>query len=113
MSVLLSYPQRRVVQIVDGAPLFNCTLKEAVILHSFCSDLEKVVDDGTSGNPDAIATWNGYSASGNVTGQLVYANYGTIEDFEKIANVNLTGTIVIVRYGKIFRGNKAAIAASR
>ena len=58
-------------------------------------------------------TWNGYSASGNVTGPLVYVNYGTFEDFAKIANVNLTGTIVIVRYGKIFRGNKAALAQKR
>lgn len=42
-------------------------------------------------------------------GELVYVNYGSTEDFfqlQRQMNVNVTGKIVIVRYGKIFRGNK-------
>jgi len=74
---------------------------------------EAVVNDTTSGNPDAIATWNGYSADGDVTGELVYVNYGRYEDYQAIANVNLTGKIVIVRYGQIFRGQKAKFAQER
>ncbi|XP_072030609.1 glutamate carboxypeptidase 2-like [Amphiura filiformis] len=42
---------------------------------------------------------------------LVYANYARVEDFEYLEDnypeINLTGTIIIARYGKIFRGNKA------
>jgi len=42
-------------------------------------------------------------------GELVYVNYGRTEDFfqlEREMGINCTGKIVIVRYGKIFRGNK-------
>lgn len=39
---------------------------------------------------------------------LVYVNYGREEDFEmlKELGVDVSGHIVIARYGKIFRGNK-------
>ena len=38
----------------------------------------------------------------------MYANYGTVDDFLELEKRNLkcTGKIVIMRYGKIFRGNK-------
>jgi N-acetylated-alpha-linked acidic dipeptidase len=44
--------------------------------------------------------FHGHSRSGNVTGPLIYANYGAREDFEylKSQNVNLTGSIVLVKY---------------
>src|SRR6218665_664596 len=44
-------------------------------------------------------------------GKLVYVNYGRVEDFENVTEiVNITGCICVARYGKIFRGNKAALA---
>lgn len=39
----------------------------------------------------------------------MYVNYGRTEDFSQLQRemgINVTGKIVIVRYGKIFRGNK-------
>ena len=42
-------------------------------------------------------------------GDLVYVNYGRVEDFKLLVSnfsVNVTGKIVIVRYGMIFRGDK-------
>ncbi|KAI3354363.1 hypothetical protein L3Q82_018889, partial [Scortum barcoo] len=42
-------------------------------------------------------------------GDLVYVNYGRTEDFfqlEREMGISVMGKIVIVRYGKIFRGNK-------
>lgn len=39
----------------------------------------------------------------------MYVNYGRTEDFfqlEREMGIDVTGKIVIVRYGKIFRGNK-------
>jgi hypothetical protein len=39
----------------------------------------------------------------------VYVNYGRVEDFqflERNMSINVTGKIVLARYGKIFRGNK-------
>lgn len=56
--------------------------------------------------------FNAYSGSGDVTGEVVYANYGTKADFEKLAElgVDLTGKVVIARYGQNFRGYKAQFA---
>jgi N-acetylated-alpha-linked acidic dipeptidase len=70
---------------------------------------EDVLDqDPTTALEDRIPTFHGYSASGNVTAQYVYANYGTYQDFEDLvkANISLGGKIAIVRYGLIFRGLK-------
>ncbi|KAM7222915.1 hypothetical protein V8F06_001813 [Rhypophila decipiens] len=71
--------------------------------------VEDVLDkDPTSGLKESIPTFHGYSASGNVTGPLVYVNYGTFQDFEDLrkANVSLEGKVAIARYGGIFRGLK-------
>lgn len=49
------------------------------------------------------------SAVSSLQGDLVYVNYGRTEDFFQLKRqmgINVTGKIVIVRYGKIFRGNK-------
>ena len=60
---------------------------------------------------DAVPTWHGLSRDGDVTGELVYANYGTKEDYDNLraTGVNVTGKIVITRYGAIFRGLKVGI----
>jgi N-acetylated-alpha-linked acidic dipeptidase len=76
----------------------------------FEASLEEEVlkEDHTSGLPDRIPTFHGYSASGNVTASYVFANYGTYRDFEDLvkANISVKGKIVITKYGKIFRGLK-------
>jgi N-acetylated-alpha-linked acidic dipeptidase len=63
-------------------------------------------------DPRILPAFNGSSPSGNVTADVVYANYGTLEDFKKLASlgVSVKGKIVIVRYGQNFRGVKAYIA---
>ncbi|KAF8913770.1 hypothetical protein CPB84DRAFT_1720468 [Gymnopilus junonius] len=57
---------------------------------------------------DAIPPWHGLSREGDVTGQLIYANYGRKEDYDGLVaqGTNLTGKIVITRYGANFRGLK-------
>ncbi len=62
--------------------------------------------DGTSSA--VFDAFHGYSASGDVTAQVVYANYGDVEDFNKLAaaGIEVRGRIVLVRYGKVFRGLK-------
>ncbi|KAJ7065233.1 Zn-dependent exopeptidase [Mycena amicta] len=73
-----------------------------------------LVEDGDPLDPDAhkyrdsVPTWHGASADGDVHGQLIFANYGTKEDYaELVANgANLTGKIVITRYGGVLRGLK-------
>ena len=46
---------------------------------------EPVLDaDATSGVDGRLPTYNAYSADGDVTGELVYVNYGRPEDYEDI-----------------------------
>jgi N-acetylated-alpha-linked acidic dipeptidase len=63
-------------------------------------------------DPRILPAFNGSSPSGNVTADVVYANFGTLEDFKKLASlgVSVKGKIVIVRYGGNFRGVKVYIA---
>ncbi|HTJ30257.1 MAG TPA: M28 family metallopeptidase [Acidobacteriaceae bacterium] len=66
-------------------------------------------------DPRVVMPFNGSSASGDVTGEVVYANYGRLEDFDKLAaeHIDLHGKIVLVRYGANFRGVKVYIAEQR
>jgi N-acetylated-alpha-linked acidic dipeptidase len=66
-------------------------------------------------DPRVIPAFNGGSASGDVTGDAIYANYGRPEDFKKLEDlgVDIKGKIVVVRYGANFRGVKAFIAEQK
>lgn len=66
-------------------------------------------------DPRVVMPFNGSSGSGDVTGDVVYANYGRLEDFDELAaqHVDLHGKIVIARYGGNFRGVKVYIAEQR
>jgi N-acetylated-alpha-linked acidic dipeptidase len=68
--------------------------------------------DPFSSDPALTAGWNAYSGSGDVTAEVVYANYGRRADFEALDSmgVALDGKIVIARYGGNFRGYKAKYA---
>ena len=74
----------------------------------------------------------GYSGSGTAVGELIYVNYGRIEDFELLDRIGISvegtqlrfcsgqgtyvsaiGCIAIVRYGQNFRGIKAMLAQER
>lgn len=58
---------------------------------------------------------NGSSAPGDVRGEVVYANYGLIEDYARLDSmgVSVRGRIVVARYGRSFRGIKAREAEKR
>lgn len=64
--------------------------------------------DPTTDDPNTVPIFHGYSASGNVTGQYVYVNYGTYMDYQDLVNagVDLKGKIAIAKYGGVFRGLK-------
>ncbi len=76
---------------------------------------EHVQGDPYQDNPNVVMPFNGSSGSGNVTGQVVYANYGRREDFELLAakHIDLHGKIVLCRYGSNFRGVKVYLAEQR
>jgi N-acetylated-alpha-linked acidic dipeptidase len=76
---------------------------------------EQVEGDPYDNNPSVVMPFNGSSGSGDVTGEVVYANYGRLEDFDELQkqHIDLHGKIVIVRYGANFRGVKVYIAEQR
>jgi N-acetylated-alpha-linked acidic dipeptidase len=73
---------------------------------------EHVSADPFQDDPRVLPAFNGSSPSGDVTGDVVYANYGRPEDFQKLADdhIDVRGKIVLVRYGDNFRGVKVYIA---
>lgn len=101
-QVLFPTPQRRRLEMV-GPQQFTARLAEP-----------QLKEDSTSGTTgEALASYNAYSIDGDVTGQLVYVNYGVPKDYEVLAEngVDVRGKIVIARYGGSWRGIKPKVAA--
>jgi N-acetylated-alpha-linked acidic dipeptidase len=71
------------------------------------------VDPTSNQQSEQLPTYNAYSADGDVTGPLVYVNYGMREDYEALERlgVSVKGAIVITRYGHGWRGIKPKVAA--
>ncbi|HTA57807.1 MAG TPA: M28 family metallopeptidase [Candidatus Baltobacteraceae bacterium] len=70
--------------------------------------------DADTKNPAISSSYFGYSASGDVTAEVVYAHSGNPEDYEllKKNGISVKGKIVIVRYSNpySYRGFKALTA---
>ncbi len=68
-----------------------------------------VSGDTTSSAYAQVPTFNAYSAVGTGAGEVVYVNYGLIEDYAHLDSVGISvaGKVVIARYGRSFRGIKA------
>src|SRR5215210_2374031 len=100
--VLFPTPTERVVEMV--APTrFTAKLAEP-----------PVPGDATSGQTaEQLPIYNAYSIDGDVTGELVYVNYGVPRDYEELERrgVDVKGKIVIARYGGSWRGIKPKVAA--
>jgi len=75
----------------------------------------RIPEDPTTMQHDEYPTVNGYSGTGDVTGEVVYVNYGLIEDYAQLDSlgVSVRGKIAIARYGRSFRGIKAREAERR
>jgi N-acetylated-alpha-linked acidic dipeptidase len=100
--VLFPTPKERLVELV-GPTKYTASLKEPV-----------VPEDPTSNQTaEQLPTYNAYSGDGDVTGPLVYVNYGTREDYEELdrLGISVKGAIVIARYGAAWRGIKPKVAA--
>ncbi len=67
-------------------------------------------EDPDSG--DQTPLYNAYSGDGNVTGEVVYVNYGMPADYDRLKElgVDVKGKIVIARYGAGWRGIKPKVA---
>ena len=67
-------------------------------------------EDPDSG--DQTPLYNAYSGDGDVTGEVVYVNYGMPADFERLKEMKISvkGKIVLARYGAGWRGIKPKVA---
>jgi N-acetylated-alpha-linked acidic dipeptidase len=100
--VLFPTPKRRVLELI-APEHFTARLLEP-----------PVPGDATSGQQsEQLPSYNAYSIDGDVTGDLVYANYGTPADYEILERngIDVKGKIVITRYGGSWRGIKPKVAA--
>ena len=71
-----------------------------------------VPGDESSSRTDGLPPYNIYGADGDVTGDLVYLNYGMPDDYKDLARrgIDVKGKIVITRYGGGWRGLKPKLA---
>ncbi len=100
--VLFPTPKERVLELV--APTrFVAKLEEPVI----------ATDPTTRQKSEQLPSYNSYSGEGDVTGTLVYVNYGIPSDYEELEKrgISVRGAIVIARYGGSWRGIKPKLAA--
>jgi N-acetylated-alpha-linked acidic dipeptidase len=101
-KVLFPTPKTRVLELI--APnTYKAELSEPT-----------VSGDATSAQQDEqLPTYNAYSTDGDVTGELVYVNYGVPTDYDelKLRGIDVKGRIVIARYGASWRGVKPKVAA--
>ena len=102
-SVLFPTPKERLLELVAGGPHFVAKLQEPTL-----------PEDPTSNQQsEQLPTYNAYSVDGDVTGPLVYVNYGIPDDYLTLERngVSVKGAIVIARYGHSWRGIKPKVAA--
>ena len=97
-------------------PTPKTRLLEMTAPEKFTAKLEELAikEDATSGQKsEQLPTYNAYSVNGDVTGPLVYVNYGVPEDYETLERrgIDVKGKIVIARYGGSWRGIKPKVAA--
>jgi N-acetylated-alpha-linked acidic dipeptidase len=103
-DVLFPTPRERVLEMTAPEP-YRARLSEPPLKE----------DSTSSQTAEQLPTYNAYSVDGDVTGQLVYVNYGVPRDYEKLERrgVDVKGKIVIARYGGSWRGIKPKVAAER
>lgn len=100
-QVLFPTPKTRVLEMT-GPTTYKAILKEPALK-----------EDATSGQTkEQLDIYNCWSADGDVSGELVYVNFGLPEDYEKLASmgIDVKGKIVIARYGRSWRGIKPKVA---
>ena len=104
-DVLLSFPERILVELVAPARI-ALSLKE-----------DSYPQDPDTARPDVGLPYNAYSASGEVTAPVVYANSGNPEDYDLLEKrgIDPRGKIALVRYSEpySYRGFKAQTAERR
>jgi len=102
-DVLLSYPKSAALEIVAEPSI------------ALARGEPPIPEDPDTAVPEAAIPWNAYSPSAEVTGEVLYVNYGRHEDYERLKamGVDARGKIVLARYSHGYRGGKALEAEKR
>ena len=101
-DVLFPTPKERVVELV-APTVFKAKLQEPTVPG----------DPTTAQHDEQLPPYNAYSIDGDVTGPLVFVNYGVPADYDQLERhgISVKGAIVIAKYGGSWRGIKPKVAA--
>ncbi|KAG0488875.1 hypothetical protein HPP92_007686 [Vanilla planifolia] len=98
-DVLLSYPIHRSLSLSSdpSSPAVSFNLSQEIYPGDPFADVAMEV----------LPTFHAYAHSGTASGPVVYANYGSEEDFATLraAGVEVAGKVVLARYGFVYRGD--------
>ena len=100
-EVLFPTPRIRLLEMT-APKKFKAKLSEPVLREDTNSGYAK----------ERLPVYNCWSPDGDVTGELVFVNYGLPEDYEYLnrIGIDVKGKIVIAKYGRSWRGIKPKVA---
>ncbi len=100
-KVLFPTPNVRILELIAPTK-FKAKLSEPALKEDATSKQLK----------EQLPTYNAWSADGDVTGELVFVNYGVPADYEELERmgIDVKGKIVIAKYGGSWRGIKPKVA---
>jgi N-acetylated-alpha-linked acidic dipeptidase len=99
--VLFPTPKSRLLELMGSNP-YKAKLEEPALK-----------EDGTSNQKsEQLPVYNCWSPDGDVTGELVFVNYGVPDDYIQLERmgIDVKGKIVIAKYGGSWRGIKPKVA---
>ena len=103
-QILLPTPRTREIELV-APESFTAGLREDTLPE----------DPSTAVRETLLAPYNAFSTDGEVEAELVFVNYGIPEDYEILERygIDVTGKIVIAKYGRSWRGIKPKLAGEK
>nr|XP_048320756.1 probable glutamate carboxypeptidase LAMP1 isoform X4 [Ziziphus jujuba var. spinosa] len=103
----LTYPASRTLTLTPPTPdpPFTFELRQEIYPGDPYADVADEV----------VPTFHAYAKSGSVSGPVVYVNYGREDDYKTLdeMGVDVSGAVVLARYGQIYRGDIAKNAGSK
>lgn len=102
-EALMPWPAERTVEMVSPTR------------HTMAIAEPVLAADPDSADADMTPVFNAYSGDGDVTGEVVYVNYGMPADFDRLEQMGISvkGKVVLARYGGGWRGIKPKVAHER
>lgn len=99
--VLFPTPKERVLEMIEPTK-YKAVLAEPPLKE----------DPTSNQTAEQLPVYNAWSADGDVTGELVFVNYGIPADYEQLERlgIDVKGKIVIAKYGRSWRGIKPKVA---